>query len=81
MITLGPALAFVKTWTAQNVHLDKLGDAEKRGEELARALLADAKAAGYNEAETEIEEAVGDDVVDYMIEALGKAGDPKVGGS
>ncbi|MDQ0997886.1 hypothetical protein QFZ34_003068 [Phyllobacterium ifriqiyense] len=79
MITLGPALAFVKTWTAQNVHLDKLGDAEKRGEELARALLADAKAAGYNEAE--IEEAVGDDVVDYMIEALGKAGDPKVGGS
>ncbi|MET3645822.1 hypothetical protein [Phyllobacterium ifriqiyense] len=79
MITLGPALAFVKTWTAQNVHLDKLGDAEKRGEELARALLADAKAAGYNE--TEIEEAVGDDVVDYMIEALGKAGDPKVVGS
>ncbi|MGN7771564.1 DUF768 domain-containing protein [Rhizobiales bacterium] len=79
MITLGPALAFVKTWTAQNVHLDKLGDAEKRGEELARALLADAKAAGYNEAE--IEEAVGDDVVDYMIEALGKAGDPKVVGS
>ncbi len=78
MITLGPALAFVKTWTAQNVRPDNLDDAEQRGEELARALLADAKDAGYDEAE--IEEAIGDDVVDYMIEALGKAGDPKVGG-
>lgn len=79
MNTLGPALAFVKTWVAQNVHPHGLDEVEKRGEELARAFLTDAKAAGFDEAE--VKEAIDDDVADYMIEALGKVRDPDVGGS
>jgi hypothetical protein len=70
MNTLGPALAFVKKWVAQNVHPSSSGDVEAKGEELARTFLADAKAAGFDEAE--IREAIDDDVADYMIEALEK---------
>ncbi|QND51692.1 DUF768 domain-containing protein [Phyllobacterium sp. 628] len=72
MNTLGPALAFVKTWVAQNIHPDAVNDVEEKGEALAQALLADAKAAGFGEAE--IKEAIDDDVADYMIEALERVG-------
>lgn len=79
MNILGPALAFVKTWVVQNVQPYTGDDVEAKGEELARALLADAKAAGFDE--TEIEEAIGDDVADYLIEALAKVGDLQAGDS
>jgi hypothetical protein len=76
MNKLGPALAFLKTWVAQNVHQYALDDIEEKGEELAREFLADAKAAGFGE--EEIKEAIGDD---YMIEVLGKASNPEDGRS
>ncbi|MBA8877398.1 DUF768 domain-containing protein [Phyllobacterium myrsinacearum] len=79
MNTLGPALAFAKTWVAQNVRPYALDNVEEKGEELASAFLADAKAAGFDEAE--IKEAIDDDIADYMIEALYKVRDPEAGRS
>lgn len=79
MNTLGPALAFVKTWVARNVGPHAPDNVEEKGEELANAFLADAKAAGFGEAE--IKEAIDDDIADYMIDALDKVRDPEVGRS
>lgn len=79
MNRLGPALAFIKTWVARNVHPHAVEDVEKTGEELTRAFLADAKAAGFDEAE--IKEAIDDDVADYMIEALEKVSNQEGSGT
>jgi hypothetical protein len=68
---------FVRDWVGRNVHYYAFDDIEEQGERLADELIAAAKAAGFGE--DELEEAIGDDLVDYVIEALRNVHDPEVG--